>query len=126
MVFPGFSALASSLVGQPAKIGFGVLCDRELNMQMFSSKVLTKALLLVVVPTTSAIMLAQSPEAPTDSGIISGERASGLSVYKGIPFAAPPVGDLRWRAPAPVTRWAGTRKTDVFAPACMQTGVSMP
>jgi len=95
-------------------------------MQMFSSKVLTKALLLVVVPTTSAIMLAQSPEAPTDSGIISGERASGLSVYKGIPFAAPPVGDLRWRAPAPVTRWAGTRKTDVFAPACMQTGVSMP
>ena len=95
-------------------------------MPMFSSKVLTKALLLVVVPTTSAIMLAQSPETPTDSGIISGERESGLSVYKGIPFAAPPVGDLRWRAPAPVTRWAGTRKTDAFAPACMQTGVSMP
>ena len=95
-------------------------------MRMFSSKVLIKALLLVVVPTTSAIMLAQSSETPTDSGAISGVRESGLSVYKGVPFAAPPVGDLRWRPPAPVTPWTGTRKADAFAPACMQTGVSMP
>ncbi len=95
-------------------------------MRMFSSKVLIKALLLVVVPTTSAIMLAQSPKTPTDSGTISGVRESGLSVYKGVPFAAPPVGDLRWRPPVPVTPWAGTRKTDAFAPGCMQIGVSMP
>ena len=58
-------------------------------MRMFSSKVLIKALLLAVVPTTSVIMLAQSPETPTDSGTISGVRESGLSVYKGVPFAAP-------------------------------------
>jgi para-nitrobenzyl esterase len=62
----------------------------------------------------------------TDSGWISGLSDSGLSVYKGVPFAAPPVGDLRWRAPAPVASWKGTRKADVFAPACMQEGVSMP
>ena len=95
-------------------------------MRMFSSKLLFKALLVVIVPAASAIMLAQSPETPTDSGTISGVRENGLSVYKGVPFAAPPVGDLRWRPSAPVTPWAGTRKTDAFAPACMQTGASMP
>ena len=62
----------------------------------------------------------------TESGMISGVSASGLSVYKGVPFAAPPVGDLRWRAPIPAAPWIGTRKADAFAPACMQVGVSMP
>jgi para-nitrobenzyl esterase len=62
----------------------------------------------------------------TESGTISGIRANGLDVYKGIPFAAPPVGDLRWRPPVHAAPWTGTRKADAFAPACMQTGVSMP
>src|SRR5271155_1365025 len=62
----------------------------------------------------------------TESGAISGVHESGLSVYKGIPFAAPPVGDLRWRPPMPAAPWTGTRKADAFAPACMQAGVSMP
>ena len=62
----------------------------------------------------------------TESGSISGIRANGLSVYKGIPFAAPPVGDLRWRPPVHAAPWTGTRKADAFAPACMQVGVSMP
>src|SRR6202167_4944308 len=62
----------------------------------------------------------------TDSGMIFGVSASGLSVYKGGPFAAPPVGDLRWRPPIPAAPWIGTRKADAFAPACMQVGVSMP
>ena len=62
----------------------------------------------------------------TESGTISGVRENGLSVYKGIPFAAPPVGDLRWRAPVHAAPWTGTRKADTFAPACMQIGVSMP
>ena len=62
----------------------------------------------------------------TETGTISGVHANGLSVYKGIPFAAPPVGDLRWRPPEHAARWAATRKADAFAPACMQVGVSMP
>lgn len=62
----------------------------------------------------------------TESGTISGIRANGLTVYKGIPFAAPPVGDLRWRPPVHAAPWTGTRKADAFAPACMQVGVSMP
>jgi para-nitrobenzyl esterase len=62
----------------------------------------------------------------TTSGSISGVRADGLSVYKGVPFAAPPVGALRWRPPEPVPPWTGTRTATAFAPACMQEGVSMP
>jgi para-nitrobenzyl esterase len=62
----------------------------------------------------------------TESGTISGLRANGVSVYKGVPFAAPPVGDLRWRPPVHSAFWTGTRKADAFAPACMQVGVSMP
>jgi para-nitrobenzyl esterase len=62
----------------------------------------------------------------TESGTLSGLHANGLSIYKGIPFAAPPVGDLRWRPPVHAAPWTGARKADAFAPACMQVGVSMP
>ena len=62
----------------------------------------------------------------TESGTVSGVSANGLSVYKGIPFAAPPVGELRWRAPVRSASWTGIRKAEAFAPACMQVGVSMP
>ena len=95
-------------------------------MPVFCSKVSIKALLFVVVPAIFAVAMAQSPKVPTESGVISGVRESGLSVYKGVPFAAPPVGDLRWRPPVHVAPWTGTRKADAFAPACMQVGVSMP
>ncbi len=95
-------------------------------MPRFSSASLIRALLVVVISATSAITLAQSPYITTESGVISGVSEGGLSVYKGVPFAAPPVGDLRWRSPVPVAHWTGTRKADAFAPACMQTGVSMP
>jgi para-nitrobenzyl esterase len=90
------------------------------------SNCLTRALYLAVVLATSAITLAQRPKALTESGAISGVRESGLNIYKGIPFAAAPIGDLRWRPPAPVAPWTGLRNANAFAPACMQDGVSMP
>jgi para-nitrobenzyl esterase len=52
--------------------------------------------------------------------------SEGVISWRGIPFAAPPVGDLRWRPPQPVAHWDGARQATGFAPACMQTGVSMP
>jgi para-nitrobenzyl esterase len=58
-------------------------------------------------------------------GTIEGVEQDGIFIYKGIPFAAPPVGDLRWKAPAPVEPWTGVRKADAFGSACMQAANSM-
>ena len=61
--------------------------------------------------------LAQSPApVPTESGLVQGVAEKDLIVYKGIPFAAPPVGNLRWRAPQPVAKWEGVRAADKFGP----------
>jgi para-nitrobenzyl esterase len=62
----------------------------------------------------------------THSGVVEGAVADGVTSYLGIPFAAPPVADLRWRPPQPVAPWEGVRQATAFAPACMQVGVSMP
>ncbi len=58
----------------------------------------------------------------TESGTVSGVRApqSNVVSFKGIPFAAPPIGDLRWRPPQPVQPWKGIRQADLFAASCMQ------
>jgi len=61
-----------------------------------------------------------------ESGTLQGVEADGLSIYKGVPYAAAPLGDLRWREPQAANSWKGVRKANAFAPACMQTGVSMP
>jgi len=55
-------------------------------------------------------------------GLVEGTSEDGLTVYRGIPFAAPPVGDLRWRAPQPAAKWDGVRRADKFGPSCMQAG----
>jgi para-nitrobenzyl esterase len=83
-------------------------------------------LVAAVMAAAQAVHAAPAPQILTESGAISGISERGLSVYKGVPFAAPPLGDLRWRAPAAVAAWTGTRKADAFAAACMQEGVSMP
>ncbi len=56
-----------------------------------------------------------------ESGRVSGAPVDGdVWVYKGIPFAAPPIGSLRWRPPQPVAAWDGVRDATAFGPACMQ------
>lgn len=59
----------------------------------------------------------------TDTGLISGTPGTtpDIRVFKGIPFAAPPVGPLRWQPPQPPAAWLGVRKADEFGPRCMQT-----
>lgn len=81
-------------------------------------------LALAVLAVTATPVLAKPVR--IDGGLVEGVHSDGLTVYKGIPFAAPPVGPLRWREPQPVSPWHGVRKADAFTPACMQTGVSMP
>ena len=55
-----------------------------------------------------------------DSGELQGVVDDGVVSYKGIPFAAPPVGDLRWRPPQPVAPWTGVRQAAEFGADCMQ------
>ena len=63
---------------------------------------------------------AQITTARVTGGEVAGTAAGGLSIFKGIPFAAPPLGGLRWRAPQPLRPWSGVRQAREFAPACMQ------
>jgi para-nitrobenzyl esterase len=61
-----------------------------------------------------------------DGGRVEGVAEERMMVYKGIPFAAPPVGDLRWRPPQPVKSWDGVLKADKYAPACPQVQFDIP
>ena len=67
---------------------------------------------------------ADEPSAPIaiESGTLQGARLEGVEYYKGIPYAAPPVGPLRWEPPQPDASWQGVRNASEFAHDCMQTG----
>lgn len=72
--------------------------------------------------TTCTAFAQQPPPVKVDGGLVQGGTEDGLTVYRGIPFAAPPIGDLRWKAPQPVEKWDGVRETKKFAPAPIQGG----
>ena len=61
----------------------------------------------------------------TDTGLVEGAAStdSKVHIFKGIPFAAPPVGALRWKAPQPVAKWGGVHKATEFGPRCMQARI---
>lgn len=56
----------------------------------------------------------------TQYGLLSGVEGPGSVSYKGVPYAAPPQGEMRWRSPVPPLPWDGVRKADAFGPPCMQ------
>ena len=74
----------------------------------------------VVAISTFPLASAADDSIKVDGGLISGVSADGVRSFKGIPFAAPPVGDLRWKAPQPVVPWQGVRQCDAFGPECPQ------
>ena len=57
-------------------------------------------------------------EAP--AGMLGGIEDGGLRVFKGVPYASPPVGDARWKPPAPMLAWKGVRQATAFGPPCTQ------
>jgi para-nitrobenzyl esterase len=78
-------------------------------------------LLIASLTCLSINLPAQEPVIRTENGLVSGYKSGEISVYKGIPFAAPPVGDLRWKAPQPVKNWTGVLKCDAFSASPMQS-----
>jgi para-nitrobenzyl esterase len=70
--------------------------------------------------TLSAGSAAARPVVQAPAGSVAGEAAGGLNVFKGIPYAAPPTGQRRWRPPAPLAPWSVVREAKEFGPACLQ------
>src|SRR6201996_9286081 len=58
----------------------------------------------------------------TEAGNVEGAASADakIRIFRGIPYAAPPVGNLRWKAPQPIEGWTGVRKAVQFGPRCMQ------
>jgi para-nitrobenzyl esterase len=84
---------------------------------------MTKNVLLAATLSMFATGLgvAQQPDpVKVEQGLVQGTFEDGLAVCRGIPFAAPPVGDLRWRAPQPAAKWEGVRQTTRFGPSPIQ------
>jgi para-nitrobenzyl esterase len=76
-------------------------------------------LLIAGIALASALSLQAAP-VRVAQGQLEGTEESGMRVFRGIPFAAPPVGALRWREPQPAPAWTGIRRADQFGPACAQ------
>jgi para-nitrobenzyl esterase len=63
---------------------------------------------------------ALAQQVKVEGGLLQGTVENGLAIYWGIPYAAPPVGDLRWKAPQPAAKWQGVRAATDFGRACVQ------
>lgn len=82
---------------------------------------LLTAALAAVLAGNAQNMSSNNPQVETANGTVQGvTEASGVRSFKGIPFAKPPVGDMRWKAPQPANNWQGVLKADRFAAQAMQ------
>jgi para-nitrobenzyl esterase len=104
-----------------------------LNTPIVQSEVneMTKAAFVFLLSlAASAPLAAAEKTVKTTGGILSGvtNHDGSVTAFKGIPYATPPVGDLRWRAPQPVASWSGARKADRYGASCtqQQTGAFGP
>jgi para-nitrobenzyl esterase len=79
-------------------------------------------LVIVALLTSGTYVFGQPEKVKVEGGWIQGTAENGLTIFRGIPFGAPPVGDLRWHAPQPVEKWDSVRLTTRFAHSPIQTG----
>jgi para-nitrobenzyl esterase len=77
-------------------------------------------LLAMLIAPFAAYGESSAPQVKTESGIVEGKQAGAVRVFLGIPYAAPPVGELRWKPPAPPAKWTGVRKAAEFGAHCLQ------
>lgn len=85
-------------------------------------KVMPRSVVFAFVAVVFCSLASADDEAlRVDGGLISGTSDGGVRAYLGVPYAAPAVGDLRWKEPHPVVPWEGVRTCDAFGPICPQT-----
>ncbi|HEX4199712.1 MAG TPA: carboxylesterase family protein [Caulobacteraceae bacterium] len=77
------------------------------------------ATLLAALALGSAARAAEV-DAHIDTGVVAGQANGAVEVFKGVPFAAPPTGPLRWKPPQPAAPWIGVRDASAYGPACPQ------
>lgn len=85
---------------------------------------INKQLALYAVSMIAAFAWGQSPIVKVEGGLLQGvtSASNDVTVFRGVPYAAPPVGDLRWKRPQPVVKWKGVKKADTFSKICWQPG----
>ncbi|MCG8709139.1 carboxylesterase family protein [Brenneria sp. 4F2] len=83
------------------------------------NKMLTAGL-MIIISSACHSAFANEPEVTLDNGRIAGTTLQGVDAFKGIPFAAPPTGELRWQPPQPARRWTGVRPAAAYGKDCMQ------
>jgi para-nitrobenzyl esterase len=86
-------------------------------MKLLKPALAIAALFCIAAPNSS---FAAIEYANITGGRVQGEVKGGVASFKGLPFAAPPVGSLRWKIPQPVIPWSGVHRANTFAPACIQ------
>lgn len=84
---------------------------------------LIRILSCILLFTSMTLHASSAPQVKTQSGAVEGKTDGKVKAFLGIPYAAPPVGDLRWKAPQPVAKWSGVRKATEFGNHCMQGDV---
>lgn len=87
-----------------------------------SSSTFRRSLILLLLSLMPIAMRAGSsaPQVKTRSGVVEGKDDGRVKTFLGIPYAVPPVGDLRWKAPQPIAKWNGVKKATEFGYHCMQ------
>ncbi|WAC47983.1 carboxylesterase family protein [Asticcacaulis sp. SL142] len=88
---------------------------------MRTAILMSAALMAIAAPAVWA-----GPKVQIDAGTIEGVSAAGIDRYLGIPYAAPPVGELRWRAPQSPAPWSGTLESRQYGPDCVQMDMDSP
>ena len=92
--------------------------ERQTGVRIVSRA--TRILVCTLAAVSASFAQQTTPVVRVDSGQLQGMVEDGVVSYKGIPFAAPPVGDLRWRPPQPVKPWTGIRQATEYGANCMQ------
>jgi para-nitrobenzyl esterase len=82
------------------------------------TSILLTAMLMVALAASASDL-----QVKTKSGVVEGKEAGPVRVFLGIPYAAPPVGEQRWKPPMPLAKWSGVKKATDFGPRCMQAPV---
>ncbi len=87
---------------------------------MIKFKVLAGLFALIIASSCTSPL--EPGQVKVEEGILQGVVTDGLTIFKGIPFAKPPVGELRWKAPQPAEKWNGVKQSTEYAPGPMQGG----